>query len=106
MFERNDESQWRDLTVEDAVRGTATNRVKIPHHAWVTGQFVVGTLKSVVAVAACQGKEQRINKESHTQCFMSEARIATEKIMDHTLRINGNNYIMTNTIGSQQQIKY
>ena len=57
MFERNDESQWRDLTVEDAVRGTATNRVKIPHRP-VAGQLVVGALKSVVAVAGYQGEEQ------------------------------------------------
>ena len=48
--------------MHDAVGGATTNRVKIPHHAWVTGQFVVGTLKSVAAVAAYQGKEQRINK--------------------------------------------
>ena len=59
--------------MHDAVGGATTNRVKIPHHPWVAGQFVVGTLKSVVAVAAGEGKEQRINKQSHTQCFMSEA---------------------------------
>ena len=59
---RNVEAQCGDLTVTDAVGGAATNRVKIAHHAWVTGQFVVGTLKSGGAVAAYQGKEQRINK--------------------------------------------
>ena len=59
---------------------TATNRVEISdwkHHS-IAGQFVVGTLKSGVAVAPGQGQEQeegeRINQQSHSQqCFTSEA---------------------------------
>ena len=56
----------------------------------MAGQFVVGTLKSGVAVTTGKGQqeeeeeEERINQQSHSQqCFMSEA-----TMVDHTLRIN------------------
>ena len=67
--------------------GTAPNRVEVAHwkQSSITGQFIVGTLKSVVGVAPGQGQqeEERINNSHSQQCFMSEA-----TMLDHTLRIN------------------